>query len=405
VAERPIAIVSCVHGTWARGSRWPDFEAAVTDALRDCDGAVEFKYFEWSGRNSLRHRTRAAEALRQSLLQQVAEFPETPHILVAHSHGANVALHALDDGGTSVGTAEAVPYVTGVILLSPPILDCKLVHNASGAANRLFLGAVAALPLLTLTALSLPSAFGFSGTARVASTLIAAVLWLVLFIPARVRRRAEALARQLALPPIDFPGLVIQVPGDEATATLSSIAAFDRLARFVRSRILAARGFGRWAARGLRRARTPRDLTIALSSALALVPATGFWVWLLYRAAEQGQWPIFSAVLPLAIVIVTGALATVGGSVLLLLLLPTCSFLLWPFGIFPTAAATLLTASIEPSPAATWRVVRLPRLSAAAFPGWRHSTYRNRAALDAACVYLRSVLRVRTPSRRGLAAL
>ena len=33
VARRPFAIVTCIHGTWARGSRWPDVEKAVTGGI------------------------------------------------------------------------------------------------------------------------------------------------------------------------------------------------------------------------------------------------------------------------------------------------------------------------------------------------------------------------------------
>ena len=98
----------------------------------------------------------------------------------------------------------------------------------------------------------------------------------------------------------------------------------------------------------------------------------------------------------MTIVLATAALATVGGSVLLLLLLPTCSFLLWPFGIFPTTAAALLTASVEPSPSPAWTVVRVSP-AAAAPAEWKHSTYRNRAALDAAVTYVRSILGARAP--------
>jgi hypothetical protein len=212
-----------------------------------------------------------------------------------------------------------------------------------------------------------------------------------MFRPARVRRLAETLAAQLSLPRIDVPGLVIQAPGDEASMALSSVASFAKLARFVRSRILTTRSFDRRQEQMLHRARTSRDVAIALYQALALVPASAFWLWLLSRGLESRQWLLFTVAIPMAIVSVTGALATVGGSVLLLLLLPACSFLLWPFGISPTAAAALLTVSIDESPSRRWKIVRLTRTSAAT-TGWKHSTYANPLALAAACAYLRSVM-------------
>ena len=81
----PAVIVTCVHGTWARGSRWPDLEKAVAEALRDRGGPIEFKYFQWSGRNSVTHRTQAAADLRTSLRQEIAQSPGAVHFLIAHS--------------------------------------------------------------------------------------------------------------------------------------------------------------------------------------------------------------------------------------------------------------------------------------------------------------------------------
>src|SRR5687767_8574522 len=98
--DRPSVVVTCVHGTWARGSRWPDVENAVTHALRDF-GPIEFRYLQWSGRNSLGDRLRAADDLRQSL-QDTSGSPATLHFLVAHSHGANIVLHALDQAEPAV---------------------------------------------------------------------------------------------------------------------------------------------------------------------------------------------------------------------------------------------------------------------------------------------------------------
>jgi hypothetical protein len=57
--DRPSVIVTCVHGTWARGSCWPSLEASVTKALGD-SSSITFQYFEWSGRNCVKARARAA---------------------------------------------------------------------------------------------------------------------------------------------------------------------------------------------------------------------------------------------------------------------------------------------------------------------------------------------------------
>src|SRR5687768_15308649 len=101
-----MVIVTCIHGTWARGSRWPDLEKSLTAALRHC-GPVEFKYFEWSGRNSVRARTQAVAELRRFLLQELRRSPGARHVVIAHSHGANIALHAIDGGAQRARDALA----------------------------------------------------------------------------------------------------------------------------------------------------------------------------------------------------------------------------------------------------------------------------------------------------------
>ena len=387
MVDRPFAVVTLIHGNWSRRTRWPDLEQAVSEVLSGGDRRIEFNYFAWSGRNLLSHRASASAQLRQLLGQQISRSPGAVHIVITHSHGGNILLHALNRPDDDLHR-----HVTAIVLLSPPVLGCRIVDNPQGAANRLFLGAVTFLPMVVLAAVVLLAAFQVAAVARLVGALLVTTAWLAIFWPARVRRRAVLLADQLTLPRIPFSGLVVQVPGDEATMALSSVAAFERLARFVRSRILAVRAFKQREEQGLRRARTWRDVTVGVALAMVLIPGSAGWMWLLFRAVEQHQWLMSVVALPMVIVSVASAVTTVGGSVLLLLLLPACSFLLWPFGIFPTASAALLTVGVEPSPGETWRLTRVPPTSARTPSTWRHSTWCNATALDAVREYLRSVV-------------
>lgn len=381
LSDRAATVVTCVHGTWARGSRWPEVEASVRAVL---DGSLEFRYFEWSGRNSLRDRMRAAINLRRLLQHDASHAPRSAHLLIAHSHGAGIVLHALAGADRRVTDS-----VHGIVLLSPSLLTSELVVNPINVANRLLLGAVAVVPLLIVGWLSLAPAIGLDRPSAWVASLLIVALWLALFRPSMVKRRAEMLASQLMLPRIDLPGLIIRAPGDEVSAAFSSIATFERVAHFVRSRILDARGFEEHPDRRLREARTWRELARALFEACSLVPmSVTFWQ-VLHDATTQRHWLLATVLLPLVIVLTTGALAIVGGAMLLLLLLPASSFLLWPFGIFPTAAAALLTVSVESSPTPAWRVIQLPRSSVVGSDDWRHSTHQNRAALEALSAYVR----------------
>jgi hypothetical protein len=95
----------------------------------------------------------------------------------------------------------------------------------------------------------------------------------------------------------------------------------------------------------------------------------------------------------------------VGGSIVMLLMLPAFSFLLWPFGIFPTTAAALLNVSVEEAPTPAWRVVSVQRRNAT---GLRHSLHEQPEALHYVGIYLRNALNardgVKSPSRENVTA-
>jgi len=382
---RASVIVTCVHGTWARGSRWPGVEQAVAEALAGC-GAVHFQYFEWSGRNSAKARARAADDLRRVLVGQLERIPLARHVLIAHSHGANIVLHALDGKADGHAIRSALG---GVILLAPPLLDCELVDRPAAAANRLLLGAITMIPLLVAASRHAQAALSLGQLGQLAGLALALGLWLMPFRPHSVRRRAEALARQLALPRLDLPGLVVRAPRDEATFALASVSFFARIARHAWARVLHVRTpFRRRDAQRLDDARGVRQLARALFEAVILVPVSLTLASQLRQAAIVSEWFTAAMLIPLTVMLVTAAIAIVGGAMMLLLLLPAFSILLWPFGILPTPAAALLNVSVTDVPAAAWRVIYI----ANRFGGWRHCVHQHAAALECVNEYVRHMV-------------
>ena len=211
-----------------------------------------------------------------------------------------------------------------------------------------------------------------------------------MFRPAAVRRRAEVLARQLTLPRLDFPGLVVRTERDEATVTLSSVSAFARLARQVWSRVLEApAAFWRKDEQQLRDARRPTELASAVFNALILLPMSLTLLSSAHAAANDEQWMTLAISLPFGVALATAGTVIVGGSFVLLLLLPAFSILLWPFGVRPTIASALLDVSVEQVPTPRWQMVSLERRHIA---GWRHSLHEQPEALECVRDYLRGVL-------------
>jgi hypothetical protein len=389
-ADRAAVVVTCVHGTWASGTRWPELEDTLATALA-AGGPVAIQYFEWSGRNSVRARARAAIDLRQRLLQQIARTPRARHLLIAHSHGANVVLHAVGGDPGTVITMRAA--LAGIVLLAPPLLDCTILDRPEASANRLLLAAVTIVPVIVAASAFLRDALDISRVVQLAAVVVTTAIWLRLFRPGAVQRRAHALAGQLALPRFDFPGLIVRASRDEATLALSSAGAFARIARQIWSRVLHLRTpFLRKDARRVHTARGTGPLARALFETVTLVPMSISWLLLVRDSAAGGRWFTVAATLPLAIVLATAAMVIVGGSLVLLLVLPVVSLLLWPFGIAPSAAAALLAVSVERLPTPAWQVVTVLRRDASR---WRHSLHRHPAALDAVRNYLQAVLAAR----------
>jgi hypothetical protein len=113
------AVITLVHGTFARDALWTRPDSALSTALQQVGCHVT--RFAWSGRNSHRARSRAAGDLAEHLQQQLTEHPRARHWVIAHSHGGNVALHAADQLRTAWGRGARVTTVA----LATPFLHAR----------------------------------------------------------------------------------------------------------------------------------------------------------------------------------------------------------------------------------------------------------------------------------------
>lgn len=94
--ERPMVIL--VHGTWGQRSTWafPDRSHLVSALKSRLTFDVEYKRFCWSGANRTAARIEAAKRLAAMIRSEVIEHDRII-IVLAHSHGGNIALRAIDD--------------------------------------------------------------------------------------------------------------------------------------------------------------------------------------------------------------------------------------------------------------------------------------------------------------------
>ena len=103
-----------VPGTWARKAAWTRADSRLSRALTAAGRAVVT--FEWSHGDSTRARIRAALQLAEQLDGQIKEYPNARHWVVAHSHGGNIALHAVRHVGKSCAD---MPRISTVTLATP----------------------------------------------------------------------------------------------------------------------------------------------------------------------------------------------------------------------------------------------------------------------------------------------
>jgi hypothetical protein len=107
-------LIILVHGTWGRGffpkcrevslyppnKRWwfeegSPFRTRLDAALKNASLDWSVRPFLWSGANSVNARNSAAKELSVCLRKDLEDHPDATAIIIAHSHGGNVALRAL----------------------------------------------------------------------------------------------------------------------------------------------------------------------------------------------------------------------------------------------------------------------------------------------------------------------
>ena len=109
----------------------------------------------WSGANSIFVRDEAAHVLAEHLSAEHTEHPQATQLVIAHSHGGNIALRALHhlqqrDASQACGADRANPLV---VTLATPFIE---VHQADFGPRPYFIRAVRLIFALSLCS-SLPA--------------------------------------------------------------------------------------------------------------------------------------------------------------------------------------------------------------------------------------------------------
>lgn len=141
-------LVEAIKSYW-RGVRWFDwpseFRAKLGGHLANAGFDSTIRAFRWSGSNSIYARQAAAKKLAAILRSDLNRFPDVPSVIVAHSHGGNVALLALSELGSDAARVRVVTLATPFLRVLPTRFY----------PFEFFLQLVVAMVLLTLSFLGL----------------------------------------------------------------------------------------------------------------------------------------------------------------------------------------------------------------------------------------------------------
>ena len=156
-------LITLVHGTWPRGFcpklfllkqrvrelmrlRQPGdpppfwfeegspFLARLSAELRDIPQKIT--PLLWTGENSILEREKTAHLLAEHLSAEHAEHPQATQLVIAHSHGGNIALHALyhlhqPDGSRLCKADNPTPLI---VTLATPFVEVQ--HAEFGGGPR-----------------------------------------------------------------------------------------------------------------------------------------------------------------------------------------------------------------------------------------------------------------------------
>lgn len=204
-------VITLVHGTWAGTRGWVATGSFLRRELQERFPDVTFRAFQWAGTNTHAARTAAGTRLAQFIRDGSAQHPHAQHFIVAHSHGGNVALYAMQD-------PAARDLVSGIATLGTPFIHVRRRDRGP------YIEATASL-MLVVAALVLFVLLGALGLGRLAGLwLIGAAFLIVKMTPRFSQWLTEIAAREqddivgmLQPPPIDGSKLaVLCTDGDEA---------------------------------------------------------------------------------------------------------------------------------------------------------------------------------------------
>ena len=243
---RPRVVAHLVHGTWPAGGflahtyprffkacpAWFDEGSEFRRAIEAEIPGIEWRVFKWCGDNSEVERRRAAWAFGDALGRGLDTAPDACHVVIAHSHGGNVALWAL---GSLDETKR--DRVAGLATMGTPFLHfaqrkLSSIENwylrSVLAGQLMFWFAICALPIVAVTSALERRGLGaddlFAFAIATAGLVAGSKGW------RELRRRAAELEQRRPVGPERLASFVaLRSRGDEASRVIAVADAVGRV--------------------------------------------------------------------------------------------------------------------------------------------------------------------------------
>jgi hypothetical protein len=216
----PHYVVHTVHGTFAKRADWVEKDSSLCRTLRRQLGwRARIEPFRWSGANSIKHRKHAADGFRRHLVAKLDEFPNAHHVVIAHSHGGNVAFWAINN-------ENLAKRVLGIVTLATPFLSAHARRNENELIDwgtAFFAGLFTCWGVLFYLIYKgrdfaqWPWAVGIGLGLLLAMALGA---WLLERMQQHAERLASCMPASALLPE---QVAIVRVQGDEATAAITGV--------------------------------------------------------------------------------------------------------------------------------------------------------------------------------------
>jgi len=378
--EAPRFVIYLVHGTWSATARWISHGSKFSERLSaKLENSLLLDRVRWSGKNSLTAREQATHKLRLELQQRIAQFPNSVHVIIAHSHGGNIALQAI--------SKEDLHRSVGLVCLSTPFLNVRrrkilsITEKLVGWGS-LGLVTVAAYPVLTAwsRAHNFPHWLETNPWVSWANLKADDVLPWPLVVPLllftllfkRSRKKAEALWNTLKYEvPAETMLKILRTRGDEASAAfsiyhlgswliataISSVAAVVTTVQELRFVKKLPRRPWLWDSEW----KTGGNLQKAGIFAANCVMVSAILFCLAHVSITVRQSALSLLIAYLAVLYLIPFLAGVTvGTVFFVILIPFALFGALSFGLDALIAALIYEITAEATPEGTWSVSLLP---------------------------------------------